>query len=141
MNPELNAQVARQLTAERLQEAERDRRSRVEWSQVKPDPYDTVTVRLARPEDAEAVLRLAQLDNRRVPLGPALVAEVANEVLAVRSLITGSALADPFRPTAHLVELLELRSTHLRDVAEDRRRRRLTRPLAWLRALTATSRC
>jgi hypothetical protein len=140
MHPALNVYLAEALTADRVEQAERFRRSRVEWGELKPDPYHSVTVRLAQPDDAEAVLRLAELDGRPLPLGPLLVAEIGGELLAARSLITGAAIADPFRPTAHLVELLELRSAHLRDGSGDGRLHSPRRPRAWLRALLAPSR-
>ena len=71
-------------------------------------------MRLARAADAEAVARLAQRDGHRMPVGPTLVAEVGGAVLAARSLETGASVADPFRPTAQLAELLELRAAHWR---------------------------
>jgi hypothetical protein len=138
MHPVLNAYLTSAIAADRMREAEQFRRSRVEWSE-QPDRYDSVTVRLARPADAEAVRRLAELDNRRVPRGRMLVAEVGGQLLAARPLDGHGAIADPFRPTAHLIELLELRSAHLRDGAEPPHAgRRSAR--RWLRAVLATSR-
>lgn len=133
MNPALNAYLADSVLRDRLEQAERHRRSRVQWAEVKPDVYDAVTVRRARPGDREALTRLAELDGRRLPQGPALLAEVGGRLLAARSLESGSAIADPFRPTAHLVELLELRSAHLRDAGQASPRR----ARSFLRALTA----
>jgi hypothetical protein len=131
--------MANALAADRLREAERFRRSRVEWS-AESDQYESVTVRFARAGDADAVLNLAQLDGRHVPTRPMLVAEVDGELLAARSIVGGASIADPFRPTAHLVELLELRSTHLRNGnGGDGRFPRRGR-WAWLRGLLSTSR-
>src|SRR5437867_1483784 len=113
MQPAFSGELADALTTDRLEAAARFRRSRVEWSEVGPDPFPAVTVRLARHDDAADLLRLAQLEGRGVPLGPVLVAEAAGELLAARSIVTGKSIADPFRPTAHLIELLELRSAHL----------------------------
>jgi hypothetical protein len=137
-HPALTEHLASALAADRLETAERLRRSRVEWTRVIPDPLDSVTVRRARPGDGAALQRLAELDGRRLPAGPMLVAEVAGELLAARSLVTGTSIADPFRPSAHLVELLELRSAHLRE--RPRRRLRVPRGRALLRALTAQAR-
>jgi hypothetical protein len=126
----LTAELAQTITADRLEEAERARRARAGWRRV-PDPYDAVVVRRARPGDGDALHRLAELDGRGLPAGPALVAEAGGAILAARSLVDGSAVADPFRPTAPLVELLALRSVHLRT-AEDgpvRAPRRLLRAL------------
>ena len=82
-----------------------------------------VTVRFATPDDARELRRLAQLDSGPVPAGEALVAEVDGQLLAALPLGSGKALADPFRPTAGLVRLLELRESQLRG--RGRRRRRL----------------
>ena len=138
-HPALSEQLATMLAADRLETAERLRRSRVEWTRVMPDPFDSVTVRRARPGDGVALQRLAELDGRRLPPGPMLVAEVAGELLAARSLVAGTSIANPFHPSAHLVELLELRSAHLRE-RHTRRRLRVPRGRALIRALTAQAR-
>lgn len=72
-----------------------------------------VSIRLATCADADAVERLAQLEGRRTPEGAVLVAFVAGHPLAALPLDGGPPLADPFRPTAHLVRLLELRAAEL----------------------------
>jgi hypothetical protein len=70
-----------------------------------------VTIRRARPADAAAVRRLAQMDDRRLPRGELLVAEVCGEIRAAVSLADGSAIADPWRRTDDLVALLRLRAS------------------------------
>lgn len=65
-----------------------------------------VTLRLAGEDDEAAVARLAQLDSRPVPAAPLLVAERGGRIDAAISLAGGDAIADPFRRTAELVELL-----------------------------------
>lgn len=74
-----------------------------------------VTLRPAQPGDAAKLARLAELDCRRLPDAPLLVAEVGGELLAALPL-DGAAdpIADPFRPTAELVELLQLRARSAR---------------------------
>jgi hypothetical protein len=139
MNPGLNGYLADTIIHDRIEDAERQRRSRVEWAEMRPDPYDDVTVRRAGPADEPALRRLSQLDGHRLEPGPVLVAEVDGTPLAARSLTSGSTVSDPFRPTAHLVELLELRSAHLRD-ADETSGGRTGRARAWLRALTAQAR-
>ena len=104
MHPVLNAYLS-QAIVDRREEAERLRRTRVEQAE-EADSYDAVTVRLARGNDAGAVRRLAELDGRHAPEGPMLVAEVHGELLAARSLSGEGSIADPFHPTAHLIELL-----------------------------------
>jgi hypothetical protein len=136
MHPVLNAYLSQAIASDRREEAERFRRTRVEQAE-EADSYDAVTVRLARGNDAAAVRRLAELDGRRAPEGPILVAEVHGELLAARSLSGEGSIADPFHPTAHLIELLELRSAHLRNGfdaghSHPRGARR------WLRAVLAT---
>jgi hypothetical protein len=74
---------------------------------------DGVTIRHAFPDDAEAVARLAALDSRRVPAGPLLLAEVGGMPWAAVALVTGATIADPFRPTAELVDLLHRRAAQL----------------------------
>ena len=138
MHPVLNIYLADAVAADRLRDAEHFRRSRVQWTD-QPDTYAEVTVRVARAGDAERVRRLAELDGRRAPNGPMLVAEVRGELLAARSIDGKGSIADPFHPTAHLVELLELRSAHLRNGAESGHgHRRGTRRR--LRAILATNR-
>jgi len=65
-----------------------------------------VTIRMARPADAPALHALEELDSHRLADGDVLVAEVDGELRAAHSLESGTAVADPFRPTAELVELL-----------------------------------
>ena len=131
----LHEDLARTLAGERLEEATIQRRSRVEWGEIRPDPYDSLTIRLAWKADGPALRWLAQIDGRDLPAAPLLVAEAGRSLLAARSLATGKAVADPFRPTAHAVELLELRSTHFRGAIDGRRSRRRGRAL--LRAIVA----
>jgi len=65
-----------------------------------------VLVRPARPVDADDIRRLAALDSARPLTGDVLIAVSWGDVAAAISLDTGAVIADPFQPTAHLVELL-----------------------------------
>jgi hypothetical protein len=65
-----------------------------------------VVVRPARPVDSTDLRRLAALDSARPLTGEALIAVSGGEIAAAMSLDTGAVIADPFKPTAHLVELL-----------------------------------
>jgi hypothetical protein len=88
---------------------------------------DTVTIRRAGAEDRVALSLLAMLDSAQPLRGAhALVAESAGLVLAAISLEDGRVIADPFFPTAHLVELLRARAGSL-DAATQPRRRRFAR--------------
>ena len=70
---------------------------------------------MMRPEDRAALARLAALDSGPIPFGAWLVAEVEGELWAApRRWRAGARVADPFRPTADLVELLEMRAAQMR---------------------------
>jgi hypothetical protein len=100
---------------------------------------NSYVLRLATEADAEALRRLAELDSQAPLQGSILIGELHGEPVAALSLTDDRAIADPFRPTAHLVELLELRSTHLRSDS-NASPPALRRPQAWLRSLIAASR-
>ena len=68
----------------------------------------TLTIRQADVSDADALVRLAALDSASPPTGHALVAEVGGEVWAAIEIDSGTAIADPFRPSGELVDLLRL---------------------------------
>jgi hypothetical protein len=65
-----------------------------------------VTLRLASDGDRAALRDLAGLDSRRLPPGPHLVAERDGRIEAALSLSTRELVADPFRRTVELCELL-----------------------------------
>ena len=68
----------------------------------------TLTIRRAEVADSDALDRLAALDSAFPPTGAALVAEVGGELWAAIELGSGTAIADPFRPSGDLVDLLRL---------------------------------
>lgn len=67
-----------------------------------------IELRLASAADDEALARLAELDSRLLPPGPHLVAVRDGRVDAALSLTTRELVADPFRRTAELADLLRL---------------------------------
>jgi hypothetical protein len=88
-----------------------------------------ITIRLATPDDHLELVRLAALDSAdAVPAGRVLLAEVGGELRAALSLGDGSAIADPFQPTLHVLELLR---THAKGTARRSRRRRRGRRLRY----------
>lgn len=91
-----------------------------------------VTIRRATPADAPALARLAALDSGPLPQA-ALVAEVDGVLWAARSLTDGAVVADPFRWTADLVELLHERARHLEAAARPARSPRTAALAALLR--------
>jgi hypothetical protein len=76
------------------------------------------TVRLAGGDDLEALQRLAELDCRTLPPGPHLIAEREGRIEAALSLCTNEVIADPFRRTAELRELLRTYAGDLRTAWE-----------------------
>lgn len=74
----------------------------------------TVLIRAARGSDGEALGRLAGLDSARVPAGDLIVAETEGTLIAAHSPVARASIADPFRPTADVVHLLEVRGAMLR---------------------------
>ncbi|HET7137677.1 MAG TPA: hypothetical protein VFI04_04940 [Gaiellaceae bacterium] len=88
----------------------------------RPEDLDGVELRLCKPLDDPALERLAALAERPVPEGRLVVALVCGEIVAALPLAGGAALADPFRRSAHVLPLLELRAAQLRP-------RRPRRPL------------
>src|ERR671914_1459444 len=73
-----------------------------------------IVVRDAYPDDELALRRLAALDDRPVPRGHVLIAEVDGELVAATSVSTARTIADPWRYTADVVTLLELRAGQIR---------------------------
>jgi hypothetical protein len=71
---------------------------------------DALVIRRATAADGARVRALALLDDRRMPAGPFLVAELGGEIVAARSLSTGGVVADPFRLTSDIVAMLRLRA-------------------------------
>jgi hypothetical protein len=94
---------------------------------------NTLVIRHAEPADLDRLRYLAALDSARALLGDVLVAEADGVISAAYSVDERRAIADPFVPTAALVELLELRAAPLREARPKRSRG----PSARLRALPA----
>jgi hypothetical protein len=65
-----------------------------------------IVLRRAVPADAPALDRLAQLDSRRLPAGPHLVAERDGALVAGLAQPSGVTFSDPFTPTADAIGLL-----------------------------------
>ena len=70
----------------------------------------TLTIRHATASDGEAIERLAALDSSSAPPGAVLLAEVGDELWAAVEVESGTAIADPFRSSGDLVELLRMRA-------------------------------
>jgi hypothetical protein len=144
MEPRLTWESVKAMVAQRRRKTDSAQSPSLEPSRepaAKPAPEAAaITVRFATPDDARDLECLAALDSGSVPTGPALVAEVDGQLAAALPLRRGRALADPFRATAGLIRLLELREAQLRG--RDRRGRRASglRRLASGRAAPAETR-
>lgn len=71
---------------------------------------EPITIIHSTEGDIPSVLRLAALDDRRPPHGPALLAYAGGELRAAVGLLDGRAVADPFHQTADIVEMLRLQA-------------------------------
>ena len=76
-----------------------------------------IVIRRATDADIRAIADLAILDSREPLTGPALIAEVDGVVRAALDTADGSVAADPFAPTAELVELLRLHAHSTRTAS------------------------
>ncbi len=97
-----------------IQEHEREIRERARKASFRRElneaaEPETVLLRLCTIADDPTLDRLAELEGRPQPQGRHVVAEIDGAVVAALPLAGGPALADPFRPTAQLIPLLELR--------------------------------
>jgi hypothetical protein len=70
----------------------------------------TIAIRPSRPDESAALRDLAGLDSARPLTGDVLVALVDDTAVAALSLEDGRVVADPFRRTADVVDLLEIRA-------------------------------
>ncbi len=71
---------------------------------------DAIIIRRSTDDDRAAILALAALDSRPAPAGDALLAFAGRELRAALPLDGGTPVADPFHPTAEVVDLLRLRA-------------------------------
>ena len=112
MNPFLSNELASEHIRDLRDQAAR--RTRDEVSPATRDRLEGLTVRHFGERDIDSIRRLAALDSKPIPTGGVLVAELNGELVAALPLNGGEALADPFKPTADIVELLQLRARQLR---------------------------
>ena len=70
----------------------------------------TIAMRAATTDSDERIVhKLAVLDSAADPAGPVVIALVDGRPVAAASLTDGAVVADPFEPTADVVELLQAR--------------------------------
>jgi hypothetical protein len=70
---------------------------------------DTITIRHAASGDRQALDRLAGRDSTVLEDDDFVIAEVGDEPWAAIGLRSGTLVADPFRPSGGVVELLRMR--------------------------------
>jgi hypothetical protein len=114
MFSQLTNPVIESIREDRLRRAERVRPLRARRAGATADTLgEPVPFRLARDADRPALAALAQLDDAPRLAGRVLLAEAHGAVVAALSLDGGRPVADPFEPTAAIVDLLKLRRRQL----------------------------
>src|SRR3954471_8365546 len=108
MHPYLQAQLAALHQTDLQADADAARRFSRERKAQAAQPSEVV-IRRATDADGPALAALSALDSAPMPLGFALVAEVAGVPRAVLPLDGGRAFGDPFARTDELVAVLQLR--------------------------------
>jgi hypothetical protein len=122
MEPVMHPYIYEQLLKDRDRELERNLRRR-EVRRARPaTPHEAVVLRLDRVQDDEQLARLADLSGARSATGRHVVAEVDGAIVAALPLNGARVLSDPFKRTAHLVPLLELRARQITGGVQPRRR-------------------
>ena len=103
------------LAAEHIDQLRRD--ARVVRGLPRRTAVDTndLELRLCRVADDFELERLAELAERPLPRGRLVIAVTRGRIVAALPLAGGPALRDPFAKTQHLMPLLELRASQLRD--------------------------
>jgi hypothetical protein len=105
----LDSYVAAAQTADRHVAARSARAARRARKAAAVSDGDRLVLRRAAAEDAPALARLARLDSAPRPSGAMLVGEIDGRIVAAVPFAGGRPIADPFRPTADIVELLRTR--------------------------------
>jgi hypothetical protein len=86
-----------------------------------------ITIRTATRSDENSLRLLAELDSQPRIVGDALIAEVCGRAVAALESGSGRTVADPFQPTAAVVELLQVRSHGARRRSRGRHLRLIPR--------------
>lgn len=121
MYPYFFYEAAAQERQRNLDRKLRDARFQRQRKLAAAAPTESVMLRLGRAQDADALVRLAALQQRPASTGRHVVAEVGGAIVAALPLRGGTAFVDPFRRTAHLIPLLELRAQQLTGSGPPRR--------------------
>ena len=95
--------------------------------------HQRLTVRVATDHDAYALAHLAAVDSAEPLPGRVLVAEVDGRPVAAIAVADSTVVADPFRRTADIVQMLRVRAAQMRGESVSRR----ARPVRALRPVPA----
>lgn len=114
ISPPRAAHAVRGPVRERLGRSPRARRRDRRGRASRAVAGAPVLIRPASPDDAHAIDRLAALDERTLPQGERLVGVLDGRLVAALEVASGATVADPFVPTAGVVELLGLRAAQVR---------------------------
>lgn len=118
MHPQMNQALAEARQNDLLEVAARERRGPRRFRRRERESAPTIrwqglTLRLATSADGSALARLADLEQTARPEDPVLLGEVMQRTVAALSLRDGRVIADPFIPTAELIELMRLRARQI----------------------------
>jgi hypothetical protein len=109
----LNEDFSRLVIAEREREFAQRAKHRTDETPALAVPAESVVLRLCRVDDDPALEVLAVLSGGRVVDGRYVLAEVDGTIVAGLPLEGGEPITDPFRSTAQLLPLLQLRADQL----------------------------
>ena len=87
--------------------------TRIQEANMAPE----ITIRQATSDDVFALRRLAALDDAPALHGEVLLAEQGGDIRAALSLENDRAIANPFAPTAELVEMLRVERRYVETLA------------------------
>ena len=116
MYPMVEQELSRQAELEARRAGVRARRllALEAYAGAKAVPDVEVAIREASDRDVPALMKLAELDSRPLPLGKLLVAEAGGRIRAAMAVEDESVIADPFVATVELQSLLKLRAEQIR---------------------------